>query len=85
MGRMNVELEKSEQERERLSKLLIEARIEIVQLWGGIKKVLKWRNLDGDGISDPLRQELYELIGLDQPAPAQVEASRGGQAGGKEK
>jgi hypothetical protein len=28
----------------------------------GIKKVLKWRNLDGDGISDPLRKELYGLI-----------------------
>jgi len=34
----------------------------IKELKDGIEKVLKWRNLDGDGISDPLRMELYGLI-----------------------
>ena len=56
------ELEEVEQERERLSKLLVEARVEIVGLRVGIKEVLEWRNLDGDGISDPLREELYKLV-----------------------
>ncbi len=27
-----------------------------------IEKVLKWRNFDGDGITDPLRKELKELV-----------------------
>jgi len=27
-----------------------------------INEVLEWRNLDGDGISDPLRKELYKLV-----------------------
>jgi len=57
-----IKLEEVEQERERLSKLLIEARVEIVGLRVGIKEVLEWRNLDGDGISDPLRKELYKLV-----------------------
>jgi hypothetical protein len=57
-----MELTKLEQERERLSKLLIEARVEIVRLRVGIKEVLEWRNFDGDGISDPLRKELYKLV-----------------------
>ena len=39
----------------------VEARIE--ELEEGIEKVLKWRGLDGDGISDPLRKELYGLVG----------------------
>ncbi len=54
--------EETEQERERLSKLLIEARVKILELREGIEKALKWRNLDGDGISDPLRKELYKLV-----------------------
>jgi cell fate (sporulation/competence/biofilm development) regulator YmcA (YheA/YmcA/DUF963 family) len=29
-----------------------------------IEKVLTWRNLDGDGISDPLREELYKAQGI---------------------
>ncbi len=37
-----------------------EGRIE--ELEKKIEEVLKWRNLDGDGISDPLRQELYKLV-----------------------
>jgi DNA repair exonuclease SbcCD ATPase subunit len=37
-----------------------EARVKELKEW--IEKVLKWRNLDGDGISDPLRKELYKLI-----------------------
>ena len=57
-----IKLEEVEQERERLSKLLIEARVEIVGLRIGIKEVLEWRNFDGDGISDPLREELYKLV-----------------------
>lgn len=28
----------------------------------GIEKILKWRNFDGDGISDPLRQELKDMV-----------------------
>lgn len=27
-----------------------------------IEEVLKWRNFDGDGISDPLRQDLKKLV-----------------------
>ena len=42
-----------------------EGRIE--ELERGIDKVLKWRNLDGDGISDPLRKELYKLIKKEKP------------------
>jgi len=38
----------------------------IKELEGGIEEVLKWRNLDGDGISDPLREELYKLIGKEK-------------------
>lgn len=40
------------------------AELRVRELKKGIGKVLRWRNLDGDGISDPLREELYELNGL---------------------
>jgi hypothetical protein len=55
-------LRELETERDRLYTLLIEARVKILELREGIEKVLKWRNLDGDGISDPLRKELYKLV-----------------------
>jgi len=34
----------------------------VLELNEAIGKVLKWRNLDGDGISDPLRKELYAHV-----------------------
>ena len=40
---------------------------QIKKLVDGIEKVLKWRGLDGDGISDPLRKELYKLIEKEKP------------------
>jgi DNA repair exonuclease SbcCD ATPase subunit len=38
----------------------LKARIK--ELEEGIDKVIKWRNFDGDGITDPLRKELYTLL-----------------------
>ena len=55
-------LRELETERDRLYTLLIEARVKILELREGIEKVLEWRNFDGDGISDPLRKELYKLV-----------------------
>jgi hypothetical protein len=56
------EIEDLVAERDLLYTLLIEARVKILELREGIEKALKWRNFDGDGISDPLRKELYKLI-----------------------
>jgi len=57
---------------DKLSQILIEKQIwerssldaddKIDELKEGIDKVLEWRNFDGDGISDPLREELYKLV-----------------------
>jgi FtsZ-binding cell division protein ZapB len=41
-------------------------QLQIYALEDSIKEVLEWRNLDGDGISDPLRKQLYKLLKLSE-------------------
>jgi len=48
------------------AKKIVDLENKVKKLEKGIEKVLKWRGLDGDGISDPLRKELYELVGRDE-------------------
>lgn len=51
--------------RELLTGQIVEMR-EVAVLWSACQAALDWTALDGDGISDPVRQQLLEALRLTQ-------------------